>query len=219
MKKTKKILCTLLLCALVLTSFAPVGNASAKGKVKLSTTKMVTAVHYKYSDLFLENVNNYDDIKWKSSNNKIATVNSYGGISPKKTGTVTITAIYKNKKYNCKVTIINAPKINVISVKKMKSKIKFKIKNNMKNKITFYSNGAFDDVYGLSPAKLVGNKKITINSKKTKTISLTTTKKSYFFIPDSIRVQTKYKKDSFLIELTMKRGKAKLAGNVFDLNK
>ena len=45
MKKTKKILCTLLLCALVLTSFAPVGNASAKGKVKLSTTKMVTSVH------------------------------------------------------------------------------------------------------------------------------------------------------------------------------
>ncbi len=43
-------------------------------------------------------------VKWSTSNKKVATV-SKGKIKAKKTGTVTITAKYKNKKYKCKVVV------------------------------------------------------------------------------------------------------------------
>ena len=48
-------------------------------------------------------------IKWSSSSKKIATINSKGVVNAVKSGTVTITAKYKSKKYTCKITIKNAP--------------------------------------------------------------------------------------------------------------
>ncbi|MCI8300155.1 MAG: hypothetical protein HFI69_07370 [Lachnospiraceae bacterium] len=44
-------------------------------------------------------------IKWKSSNKKIAAVNSSGKVTPKKTGKVTITATCNGLKKSCKITV------------------------------------------------------------------------------------------------------------------
>ncbi len=43
--------------------------------------------------------------KWKSSSSKIASVNTYGKVTAKKPGTVTITAKIKNGEASCKVTV------------------------------------------------------------------------------------------------------------------
>ena len=47
-------------------------------------------------------------VKWSTSDKKTATV-SNGKIKAKKSGTVTITAQYKNKKYKCKVVVCEKP--------------------------------------------------------------------------------------------------------------
>lgn len=44
-------------------------------------------------------------IKWKSSNKKVATVNSKGKVSAKKAGKATITATVGKKKFKCAVTV------------------------------------------------------------------------------------------------------------------
>lgn len=44
-------------------------------------------------------------IRWKSSSSKIASVNSSGKVTPKKTGTVTITAACNGIKKSCRVTV------------------------------------------------------------------------------------------------------------------
>lgn len=47
-------------------------------------------------------------IKWKSSKRAIVTVNSKGVIKAKKSGAAKITAVYKGKKYSCKVIVVEA---------------------------------------------------------------------------------------------------------------
>ena len=47
------------------------------------------------------------NVKWSTSNKKIATVSSKGVVKAVKKGTATITAKYKGKKYTCKVTVKN----------------------------------------------------------------------------------------------------------------
>ncbi len=49
---------------------------------------------------------------WKSSNSSIASVNTYGKVTAKKFGTVTITAKIKNAEASCKVTV-NKTKITI----------------------------------------------------------------------------------------------------------
>lgn len=46
-------------------------------------------------------------VKWKSSNNKIVSINSKGKVTAKTAGTTTITATVSKKKYTCKVTVKN----------------------------------------------------------------------------------------------------------------
>lgn len=45
------------------------------------------------------------NVKWKSSNTKVATVTSKGKVTAKKTGTATITAYSGKKKVTCKITV------------------------------------------------------------------------------------------------------------------
>ncbi|PYG90356.1 Ig-like protein group 2 [Ruminiclostridium sufflavum DSM 19573] len=51
---------------------------------------------------------------WKSSNSKVASVNTYGKVTAKKSGTATITAKIKNAEASCKVTV-NKTKITISS--------------------------------------------------------------------------------------------------------
>ncbi|MDF2822381.1 MAG: hypothetical protein K0R15_2829 [Clostridiales bacterium] len=52
---------------------------------------------------------------WKSSNSKVASVNTYGKVTAKKSGTATITAKIKNAEASCKVTV-NKTKITISKV-------------------------------------------------------------------------------------------------------
>lgn len=74
--------------------------------LKLSKTK-ATIWKGKKVTLSLEGGTN---VKWKTSNKKIATVNSKGVVTGKKKGTVTITATCNGISYTCKVTV-KEPKV------------------------------------------------------------------------------------------------------------
>ena len=51
-------------------------------------------------------------VTWSTSKKSVATVSSKGVVTGKKAGTATITAKVKGKKYTCKVTVKDVPKIN-----------------------------------------------------------------------------------------------------------
>ena len=54
----------------------------------------------------LKPANSTDTVKWKSSDKKVASVDSYGRIKAKKKGKTTVTVITKSgKKASCKVTV------------------------------------------------------------------------------------------------------------------
>lgn len=73
---------------------------NVKKKIKLDNTSIELPVgSSKKITLLSANKN----VKWSSSNSKVATVDKNGKIVAKKSGKCTITAKYKNKKYNCKV--------------------------------------------------------------------------------------------------------------------
>ena len=56
-------------------------------------------------------------VTWKSSNKKVATINSKGKIVAKKTGKTTITATVLKKKYTCKVTVKAKSPVQIINPK------------------------------------------------------------------------------------------------------
>ncbi len=70
--------------------------------VKLSATKKTLYTGEKFT-LTLKNAKS--TVKWKSSNTKVATVDSNGKVKAVGTGTAKITAKYKSATYTCKVTV------------------------------------------------------------------------------------------------------------------
>lgn len=70
-------------------------------KLAIAVTKITLAV----GDTYTLKMNSLAICTWKSSNKSIATVDSYGKISAKKKGQVTITATLYGKSYQCIVTI------------------------------------------------------------------------------------------------------------------
>ncbi len=109
MKQWKSYLCCFL-AALVFAVSAPTAKTGvqelaveslAAAKPKLNKTKLTLKVGKSYT-LKLKNAKN---VTWKSKNKKIAKISSKGKVTGVKAGTTKVYAIYKNKKYSCKVTV------------------------------------------------------------------------------------------------------------------
>lgn len=50
--------------------------------------------------------NELTEISWKSSDKKVATIDKYGELTPRKPGSCIVTGAYKGKSYECKVTVV-----------------------------------------------------------------------------------------------------------------
>ena len=115
MSHKNKILLSILLCFMVFTSLAPVRAVTAKGSASI---EFVILSNYKTTldigDEFylLAITSNGAFPTWKSSSSKIASVNTYGKVTAKKSGTALITAKIKNGEASCKVTV-NKTKITI----------------------------------------------------------------------------------------------------------
>lgn len=116
-KKILRLLAALTAFIMLFTSIgfnAPTVDAAAKKATKITLNKTKATLYLKQSTtLKVKSVkpgNATKNVTWKSSNPKVATVNSKGKVTAKKAGKTTITAISKsNKKVKatCKVTVKN----------------------------------------------------------------------------------------------------------------
>lgn len=100
MKKVMRRTVSLLMMLVLLAGFMP---RKAEAAVRLNKTTVTVGIN---QTVTLKVTGTSSKVKWKSSNNKIATVSSKGIVKGKKKGTVTITAEVKKKNYKCRVTVI-----------------------------------------------------------------------------------------------------------------
>lgn len=107
MTKILKRVFAVLLSVICLIGFLPIEDAKAASSVAISDFEKTLYAGQSFT-LTLENATG--DIKWKSSNTKVATVND-GLVTGVKSGTTTITATYDNKDYKCYVNV-KAARIN-----------------------------------------------------------------------------------------------------------
>lgn len=163
MKKVKKIIVALVMM-LTITTVIPICiskegiTVEAAAKVKLN---MSSAYVVKGSTIKLSIKGTTKKVQWKSSNSKIATVNSKGIVKGIKKGTTTITAKVSGKSYKCKVTV-ETPSLNKKSAIIYSGEtVTLKLKNT-KQKITWKSSNK--DVAVINNKGIVkGIKKGTVN--------------------------------------------------------
>lgn len=115
MSHKKKIFLSFLLCFILIISSFPIQTISAKTSgfiefVILTKYKAAVDIGNEFYIIALTSTGKLPT--WKSSNSKIASVNTYGKVTAKKSGTVTITAKIKNAEASCKVTV-NKTKISI----------------------------------------------------------------------------------------------------------
>lgn len=106
----------LLLLMLMLFHFPAFASSplSANPRIMISRTDAILVKGQKV-DLFLYDKNSIADnegavlpipgVRWKSSNKKVASVNSNGTVKAKKAGKATITGTYAGKTYSCKIKV------------------------------------------------------------------------------------------------------------------
>lgn len=116
MKSTKRLFLTFLLCILFPISFS--SQALAKSILSFVVLSQYNADMKIGDELYLIPLTSNGKLPtWKSSSSAIASVNTYGKITAKKAGTVTITAKITGAEASCKVTV--APtKVTITSPKK-----------------------------------------------------------------------------------------------------
>ena len=108
MRGSKKLLSLML--ALVLTvTMLPAISAKASYGPKISKKKVTL---YVGGTIKLKMKGAYGKVKWKSSNKKVATVNSKGKVKAKKPGKATIKAKVYGKWYSCKVKVKSVYRIS-----------------------------------------------------------------------------------------------------------
>lgn len=125
---------------------------------KLSKTKLTVTVGNKHT---LKMSGTDQKVSWKSSNTSIATVNSKGVITAKKTGTAKITATVLKKSYTCNLTVKKP--VEEFNDAKAKKNIKatsydtgdgvvavfennYKFQLGIEAKVTYFKNGKMLDV-------------------------------------------------------------------------
>ena len=180
MNKIKK-LASLMLFVLTLSLVSPVVlpiemNATiveAATKIKINKTKLTLYVD-KTSTVKISGTEK--SVKWSSSKKAVAIVSANGKVTAKKKGITTITAIVGDKKYTCKITVIEPS----ISAKTLKMEIDNEEKLTMKgatDKVTWKSSNtsiAAVNSSGVVTAKAKGKVTITgIHKKKAYTCTLT----------------------------------------------
>ena len=101
MKKVKRHLCLMLVFMLMVTMLPM--NVDAASKVKINKTKTTIYV----GQTITLKASGAKNVKWSSSNKKVATVSSKGKVTAKKKGSATITVKAGKKKATCKVTVKN----------------------------------------------------------------------------------------------------------------
>ncbi|MDE7325154.1 MAG: Ig-like domain-containing protein [Lachnospiraceae bacterium] len=103
----RKWLSVVLMLLLLVASVVP-GKVFAASTPKLNKAKAMMEVDSKLT-LKLGDIA-ATDVKWSSSNKKVAIVSSKGVITAKAEGTATIKAKYNSKTYSCKVTVVDSNK-------------------------------------------------------------------------------------------------------------
>lgn len=157
------------------------------------------------------------EITWKSSNKKIAKVNSAGKVTAVKKGTATITATYKGKKYKFTVQVRKTPKLTLsengitlykgggsktLKVTAIPSDVKIKWKTSDKKVVKVNSKGKLTPV-ATGKATITAqikykNKtykdtcKVTVEPKSA-TLANSITPRTYPTTPDSVYFQSLYK--------------------------
>lgn len=118
-----------------------------------------------------------DNVTYKSSNTKVATVDRYGKVTAKAVGKVTITATVQNKKYTCTVYVCD-PKISGKSSVKKGQKTTLTITNGHGTTKWTSSNKKIATVTSKGVVKGIKKGKVTITAKNNgKTIKKTITVK------------------------------------------
>ena len=110
MKRTTKRFIITLLTMLVLCTILPVSALAASTSI---SAKKATVIVGAQKTIFLKN--NTQSVTWTISKKSVASINANGNkveITGNKAGSTTVTAKVGKKKYSCKVTVKNAPKIS-----------------------------------------------------------------------------------------------------------
>jgi hypothetical protein len=103
----KKIISFLFILTIALTAIA---STTAEAAVKISKSKATLEVD---ATLQLKIPGSESSIKWTSSKEAIATVNSKGIVTAVKAGTATITATVDSIDYSCSVYVVNSKSVNI----------------------------------------------------------------------------------------------------------
>ena len=96
----------LLVIILTITMLLPNNIVNAKSTTTKTPTISKTSLNLNIGTKYTIKLNGVNQtLSWKTSNSKIATVDNSGKITAKTKGNATIYVVYKNKKYQCKVTV------------------------------------------------------------------------------------------------------------------
>lgn len=215
--KTKHTLAVLVLLCTIMALIPLIPKSAEAATIFVTTTGRVKVTEVtlpKGSSVYLTLTNKkgdfLDGIELSTKDTKIVEVEDRE-FKGKKIGSTQAVLTYKNKEYTCKINVVPAYKIKVVSAKtetsknSMTFKTTFKVKNNMKKAITFYSESAVGDWSdgsggGFFPITL-NKKTITIQPKKTVSFVATSTDGIY----DGIRLRTEYNGNKFTYSLSSEK--------------
>ncbi len=108
MSQTRKKFLSLLLCLVLFFFYLPEQPVSASASDNISfvlLSKYSTTANIGEEFYIIALTSTAKLPTWKSSSSSVASVNTYGKVTAKKSGTVTITAKIKNAEASCKVTV------------------------------------------------------------------------------------------------------------------